>query len=45
MAGSGDTVLVAGKGHEDYQIVKGERSRFNDVEELKAAITTVRQAV
>lgn len=45
MAGSGDTVLVAGKGHEDYQIVKGERSRFNDVEELKAAIAAVRQAV
>jgi UDP-N-acetylmuramoyl-L-alanyl-D-glutamate--2,6-diaminopimelate ligase len=45
LAGSGDTVLVAGKGHEDYQIVKGERSRFSDVEELKAAITTASQAV
>ena len=25
-----DTVLIAGKGHEDYQIVKGERRDFDD---------------
>jgi len=29
-AGPGDAVLVAGKGHEDYQIVGGERRTFSD---------------
>jgi UDP-N-acetylmuramoyl-L-alanyl-D-glutamate--2,6-diaminopimelate ligase len=29
-AASGDVVLVAGKGHEDYQIVGGERRAFSD---------------
>ena len=29
-AQSGDAVLVAGKGHEDYQIVGKERLRFDD---------------
>lgn len=38
IAGDGDTILVAGKGHEDYQIVKGRKSHFNDFEELNAAI-------
>ena len=28
----GDAVVVAGKGHEKYQYVKGERLRFNDKE-------------
>lgn len=28
----GDCVLVAGKGHEDYQIVGGETRRFSDLE-------------
>ncbi len=32
MAGKGDVVLVAGKGHEDYQIVKGEKLHFDDKE-------------
>jgi len=31
-AGPGDVLLVAGKGHEDYQIVAGERRRFSDRE-------------
>ncbi|MBI4950073.1 MAG: UDP-N-acetylmuramoyl-L-alanyl-D-glutamate--2,6-diaminopimelate ligase [Deltaproteobacteria bacterium] len=35
---SGDTILVAGKGHEDYQIVKGRKSRFSDFEVLRSAI-------
>ncbi len=30
MAGDCDVVLVAGKGHEDYQEIKGVRYRFND---------------
>jgi UDP-N-acetylmuramoyl-L-alanyl-D-glutamate--2,6-diaminopimelate ligase len=29
-AKAGDTVLVAGKGHEDYQVVGGERRPFSD---------------
>ncbi len=31
--GPGDVLLVAGKGHEDYQIVDGERRHFSDREE------------
>ncbi len=31
-AGPADVLLVAGKGHEDYQIVDGERRRFSDRE-------------
>lgn len=38
MAKEGDTVLVAGKGHEDYQEVKGVRYPFSDREVLKKAI-------
>jgi UDP-N-acetylmuramoyl-L-alanyl-D-glutamate--2,6-diaminopimelate ligase len=30
MAGDGDVVLIAGKGHENYQIVKGEKIVFDD---------------
>ena len=29
-AGAGDVVLIAGKGHEDYQIYGGERRAFSD---------------
>jgi UDP-N-acetylmuramoyl-L-alanyl-D-glutamate--2,6-diaminopimelate ligase len=31
-AGPDDTVVIAGKGHEDYQIVGAERRRFDDRE-------------
>jgi len=34
MADIGDTVLVAGKGHEDYQEIKGVRHHFSDREVL-----------
>jgi UDP-N-acetylmuramoyl-L-alanyl-D-glutamate--2,6-diaminopimelate ligase len=35
MAASGDVVLIAGKGHETYQIVKGVKSHFDDREIVK----------
>ena len=34
----GDVVLIAGKGHEDYQIVGTERRRFSDREVARAAL-------
>lgn len=37
-AQNGDTLLLAGKGHEDCQIVKGKRLHFSDFEALDAAI-------
>lgn len=36
MAQPGDVILVAGKGHEDYQIVKGVKHHFDDKEEVRA---------
>ncbi|GBD97394.1 MAG TPA: UDP-N-acetylmuramoyl-L-alanyl-D-glutamate--2,6-diaminopimelate ligase [Nitrospirae bacterium] len=38
MAREGDIVLVAGKGHEDYQEIKGVRRHFSDREILRKAI-------
>jgi UDP-N-acetylmuramoyl-L-alanyl-D-glutamate--2,6-diaminopimelate ligase len=32
---SGDIILVAGKGHEDYQEINGIRTHFDDLEEVK----------
>ena len=34
----GDLLLVAGKGHEDYQIIGRERIHFDDREELRRAL-------
>src|SRR3989344_3769899 len=34
-ARSGDTILCAGKGHEDYQEIKGRKHHFDDMEEFK----------
>ncbi len=36
MANKGDVILVAGKGHEDYQIVGSVKSHFDDKEEIKS---------
>jgi UDP-N-acetylmuramoyl-L-alanyl-D-glutamate--2,6-diaminopimelate ligase len=33
-----DIILIAGKGHEDYQEIKGVRYRFNDREILEEVI-------
>ncbi|MDX9725742.1 MAG: UDP-N-acetylmuramoyl-L-alanyl-D-glutamate--2,6-diaminopimelate ligase [Bacteroidales bacterium] len=38
LAAEGDVILVAGKGHETYQEIKGIRHHFDDREELKAAL-------
>ncbi len=35
LANKGDVILCAGKGHEDYQEVKGVKSHFDDIEEFK----------
>jgi UDP-N-acetylmuramoyl-L-alanyl-D-glutamate--2,6-diaminopimelate ligase len=40
-AGAGDTVLVAGKGHETGQEVAGVVHPFDDRQELRAAIESV----
>ena len=37
MANEGDVVLIAGKGHEDYQDVKGVKHHFDDREEVREA--------
>ena len=35
LAQKGDVVLVAGKGHEDYQIIQGVKHHFDDKEEVR----------
>ncbi|MBR6310805.1 MAG: UDP-N-acetylmuramoyl-L-alanyl-D-glutamate--2,6-diaminopimelate ligase [Paludibacteraceae bacterium] len=34
LAHKNDVILVAGKGHEDYQIIKGEKTHFDDKETI-----------
>jgi len=41
---SGDVLLVAGKGHEDYQIIGRTKIHFDDREELARAIALREQA-
>lgn len=38
LAAGGDIVLVAGKGHEDYQILKNERIHFDDREVIRECL-------
>lgn len=37
-AKAGDTVLLAGKGHESYQEISGKKVYFSDVEQARAAL-------
>lgn len=38
LAGKGDVILIAGKGHEDYQEIKGVKHHFDDREIVKEII-------
>lgn len=38
LARQGDVILVAGKGHEDYQIIKGVKYHFDDHEVVRESI-------
>lgn len=38
LANKGDIILLAGKGHENYQEIKGIKNHFDDKEELSAAL-------
>jgi UDP-N-acetylmuramoyl-L-alanyl-D-glutamate--2,6-diaminopimelate ligase len=40
LAQKGDVVLIAGKGHEDYQIIGKEKNHFSDKEEILRFINT-----
>jgi UDP-N-acetylmuramoyl-L-alanyl-D-glutamate--2,6-diaminopimelate ligase len=44
-ARSGDAVVIAGKGHEDYQIVGKTKHHFDDREEARAAMQKVANSV
>ena len=37
LAAAADVVLIAGKGHEDYQEVAGQRLPFSDAAQVRAA--------
>ena len=39
MATENDIILIAGKGHETYQEVKGERTDFDDFKIVKELLT------
>ena len=43
LAKKGDVILVAGKGHEDYQDVKGVKHHFDDREKLREIFATQQQ--
>ena len=38
LARKGDMILVAGKGHENYQEIKGRKAHFSDAEVLTEAL-------
>lgn len=44
LAKKGDVILVAGKGHEDYQDVKGVKHHFDDREKLREIFATQKQS-
>jgi UDP-N-acetylmuramoyl-L-alanyl-D-glutamate--2,6-diaminopimelate ligase len=37
-ANPGDCVVIAGKGHEDYQLIEGEHRHFSDAQQAAAAL-------
>ncbi len=39
LAHKGDIILIAGKGHEDYQIIKGKKYHFDDKETITKILT------
>lgn len=43
LAAPGDIILVAGKGHEKYQEIKGERFDFDDLSEVTNTLNTIRK--
>ncbi|MBO4450191.1 MAG: UDP-N-acetylmuramoyl-L-alanyl-D-glutamate--2,6-diaminopimelate ligase [Clostridiales bacterium] len=45
MAKPGDTVLIAGKGHEDYQEINGVKHHFDDAEKAYEAVKELGGAV
>jgi UDP-N-acetylmuramyl-tripeptide synthetase len=44
-AAAGDVILIAGKGHENYQEIAGERLPFSDCEQAEAALARRREAL
>lgn len=42
MSEKGDIILVAGKGHEKYQEIKGEKFPFDDLQILKEMLQTIK---
>ncbi len=45
LANPGDIILIVGKGHEDYQIVKGRKTYFDDREEIKTVFGITKKTV
>ena len=41
LAKRGDIVLVAGKGHEDYQIIRGQKLHFDDREVVRECLSSM----
>lgn len=41
LASRGDIILLAGKGHETYQEISGQRSHFDDIEEITNAFNEI----
>lgn len=41
LANPGDVILIAGKGHEDYQEIKGVKHHFDDREVIKEVFSTL----
>ena len=44
MAHKGDIILIAGKGHEDYQIIGTVKHHFDDREQIREAFTSTHNA-